>query len=101
MARTSQANVKGLFEHLVKAMGGHIATSYKDVGGWRLDYQPIYGGYNIERISNESGAVSQPFGSDRHPAGEMWSMMRFGLMILDMPKHARSGDKRRTSRRSR
>jgi len=105
MARTSAANVKGLFEHLVRALNGHMATSYNDVGGWRLDYNPVYGGYNIERIATKSGAVEQPFGSERHRAEEMWQMMRFGLNCLDMRagKLRGYGDKRssRGSRHSR
>jgi len=105
MARTSRSQVEGVFGHLVRALGGHVAASHKDVGGWMLDYDAAYGGYNIERISNASGAVSQPFGSGRHSASEMWEMIRFGLMCLDMRagKIAGYGDKRgsRRSRRSR
>jgi hypothetical protein len=100
MARTSHSNVMGLFQHLVKALGGHMAKAHNDVGGWRMDYQPEYGGYTIERISGPGGGVSQPFGSGRHKAGEMWQMMRFALIALEMPRGARSGDKR-SSRSSR
>ena len=99
--RTTQANVKGVFQHLVKAMGGHVATSYDDVGGWQLAYNSDAGGYVIERILNQSGAVTQPFGSAGHGAGEMWEMIRFGLRLLEeMPHAARVGNKR-SSRRSR
>ena len=99
MSRISKSNVVGLFQHLVKALGGHVATSYNDVDGYRLDYNDVYGGYNIEQISNTHGGVSQPFGSDRHKASEMWYMMRFALTALDMRKN-KSGAFKRSSRRA-
>jgi len=98
MSRISKSNVVGLFEHLVKALGGRMATSYKDVGGYRLDYNGGYGGYNIERISNEGGAVSQPFGSERHAATPFWYMMRFALMAIEEAQKKHKGSFRRSSR---
>jgi hypothetical protein len=47
---------------LAHAMGGRVAKSFDDVGGLRIDYEPIYGGVNVEEISNKSGGISQPFG---------------------------------------
>lgn len=35
------------------------------IGTWSLDYNPIYGGYNVEEIVNESGAIRHPLGGTR------------------------------------
>jgi hypothetical protein len=61
------------------------------VGAWTLDYNPIYGGYVIEVIANTGGGVSQPFGSQRHPASEFCAMVRFALdvLLLDLKALAR------------
>jgi hypothetical protein len=53
------------FIRLVSVVKGRQAKSFKDVGGLRLDYNPMYGGVNVEQIANEGGGVSQPFGSMR------------------------------------
>lgn len=107
MSRISKSHVVGLFEHLVKALGGHIATSYNDVDGYQLDYNPVYGGYNIVQIANEGGGQSQPFGSERHGASEMWYMMRFALRAIEVAqkphsrvRHHKAGSFRRQSRRA-
>lgn len=81
--RTTKSQIVGLFEHFAHAMGRRIARSYNDVGAWRLDYVPEYGGWNIEEIATESGAVRQPFGSRRYRSGEFWELLRFGLMVAD------------------
>jgi hypothetical protein len=41
-----------------KAMGGRVATSSSDVGGYVLDHNSVYGGWTIKRMSNEQGADS-------------------------------------------
>lgn len=56
--RTTRKEVEGVFKLWVAAVGGHVASSYSDVNGYRLDHNSVYGGYCIERICNESGGVS-------------------------------------------
>ena len=56
--RTTKSEVEAVFKNWVKAVDGHIAVDYKDVGGYRLDHNSIYGGYEIERICNAQGGVS-------------------------------------------
>jgi hypothetical protein len=101
MSRITKSNVEGLFRHFVKAIGGRVATSYKDVGGYLCEHDSVYG-YNIVRVSNENGAQSQPFGSESHSASEIWYMMRFAIAALEEKKNngGRSGSFRRTSRSS-
>lgn len=58
------------FERLVRAKGKRIAKSYNDVGAWRLDYNPTYGGVVIEEIINEQGGVDMPLGYSRQSPRE-------------------------------
>lgn len=80
--RTTKHEVVAVFGRLVKAMGGKVAESYKDVGGYELDYNPTYGGYVINRISNESGAVDCQFGMGRLHAREFVSACHFAIAVL-------------------
>jgi len=63
-------------------MGKHVARRYDDVGGWRLDYNPVYGGIVIEEIVNEGGGVSHPFGDRRLAPGEFLRTIMFALRVL-------------------
>jgi hypothetical protein len=71
-----------MFAVFVKQIGGHIATDYNDVGGYRLDYAAPYGGYNVEQISNGGGGVRHPFGPRRRKAEEMWHTLYFAVDVL-------------------
>ena len=84
--RTTKAQVEGIFKRLAEACGKRIATSYNDVGAWRLDYTACYGGYNIEEIDNERGGISQPMGGQRMKAGEFWSACYFALRAIEAVK---------------
>ena len=81
MARTTRSQVEGIFKLFIQDIDGEIATSYKDVGKYWLEYSSPYG-YTIERISNENGAVSHPFGSERRKAEEMWYTLHFAIEVL-------------------
>ena len=97
--RITNKQVEGLFRTLVKACGKHVATSYKDVGGWELEYNAAYGGWQIREIVNESGGASDPLGSTRRKNTEMWSTMHFALRVLESCRGGRGhGDLRRRSR---
>lgn len=77
------------FERLVKTIGGRVATSYNDVGAYRLDWNPTYGGGNIELVCSVSGGVSQPFGPQRHNAREFCDMVRFAIDAISIVKAGR------------
>lgn len=70
--RTTKAQVSKAFAAMCHVLGKEIAMAYNDVGAWRLDYAPIYGGYNVEEIMSESGGVRHPLGDQRMAAGEAW-----------------------------
>lgn len=70
------------FERLIKAIGGRVAKDYKDVGAYRLDWNPTYGGGNIERIVSDGGGVSQPFGAGRMNASEFCDSVYFAMNAL-------------------
>ncbi len=100
MSRSFTAkSVEGLFEHFVAACGKRRARSYSDVGGWGLDYNPVYGGLVIYEIANTGGAHSHPFGSERHKPRELWYMMRFAMDAIRIA--SRRGDPSRRGPRHR
>jgi len=83
MARTTKKQIETKFERFVKAIGGHIAKDYKDVGGYELDYDSVNGGYLIGQISSNSGALSCPFGHVRRKASDFWDTLDFGERVAD------------------
>lgn len=86
MARTTRKEVESVFGIFVRAMNGHVATAYNDVGGYVLDYAGGYGGYRVGRVHNEAGGVDTPFGWTRRPAREMVDTLRFAIDALDTVK---------------
>jgi hypothetical protein len=83
MDRITRKNVEGLFETLCKALGKRVATDYNDVGAWRLDYIACYGGWVIEEIVSESGAIRHVIVDNRKSNREMWEAMRFALRAVE------------------
>jgi len=84
--RTSRKEVEAAFELFVKSIGGKVATGYNDVGAYRLDYNNVYGGYNIEQIHTQSGGVTNPFGANRRTASEMFDTLHFGRYTAETMK---------------
>lgn len=82
MDRYSRKDATAAFHRLVHAIGGRVATSYNDVGAYRLDWNPTYGGGNIERIENAQGGVSQPWGASRMNARAFCHMVHFAICTL-------------------
>jgi hypothetical protein len=82
MERHTRKDAEAQFKRLVAAIGGRIAVDYKDVGAYRLDWNPIYGGGNIERIYNDKGAVTQPWGARRMNAREFSDFVYFSMNTL-------------------
>ena len=83
--RTSKKQVQGIFEVFVKAIHGHVAKDYKDVGGYRLQYH-FNQGYSIEQIYNEQGGITEPFGSTIRKAEEMWYTLYFAMDVIRVLK---------------
>lgn len=71
-SRTTKADIELWFGHLCNDLGKRVATSYDDVGAWRLDYVACYGGWNIEEICTESGGIRHPFDSRRYAGRAMF-----------------------------
>jgi hypothetical protein len=84
MNRTTKQEVKNVFKYFIENyMNGKIAEKYNDVGGYRLDYNPIYGGYVIERIESTGGGISCPFGHGRLKASEFVQQLNFYMHASD------------------
>ena len=81
--KTTRKEVEGVFGFWVSCIGGRVATSYNDVGAYRLDHNSIYGGYTIERICNEGGGVSQPIGADRLSAYYFVAALRKAMRTVE------------------
>lgn len=70
--RYTAKDAQRAFERLAKALGKQTGPFYlKDeatgkyipqVGTWKLDYNPIYGGIAIEELASDAGAENRPFG---------------------------------------
>jgi hypothetical protein len=63
-------------------MDGRIATSYNDVGAYRLDHNGIYGGWNIEEIVTDGGGIRHPFGAMRRNNRDMYDTLHFASDAL-------------------
>ena len=86
MTRITKANVEAAFKALCKELGKRAATSWNDVGAWRLDHVASYGGYVIEEIINEHGAVDHPINSVRMKGNEFYDTVWFALRLLELKK---------------
>lgn len=56
--RTTKSEVEAVFKLWVSGINGHVAKDYKDVGGYQLDHNGVYGGYQVVQICNERGGQS-------------------------------------------
>jgi hypothetical protein len=90
MDRYTRKDAENALQRLVFALGGKIAKDYKDVHGYRLDH--AYGGYNVERIVNEQGGVTLPFGMQRRTAREFVDAVRFALDVMNAHVEHERGD---------
>lgn len=82
MARYTKKHAESAFNYLVQCMNKRVATSYNDIGAYRLDYSQ-YGGYVIEEITSEGGGVCHPFGSQRRKAEEFYDTCHYAVCVLD------------------
>ncbi len=70
------------FENLLRTLGRHRARSYNDIGGWKLDYNPTYGGVVIEEIVNEGGGITHPLIPTRLTPREFCQTVNFTIHAL-------------------
>jgi hypothetical protein len=92
-------NAERCFETLLRIKHKRKAKSYKDVGGWQLDYNPIYGGVVVEEIHNAQGGVSNPLGFRRRTPREFCDFV-YGLSSLEKPVRVKSSKTKSGARRS-
>lgn len=81
--RTTKKQVVAQFERLLAVLGKRRARGFGDVGGWRLDYQPDYGGIVIEEIDNTGGGVSHPIMERRLPPREFVTAIHFTIRAIE------------------
>jgi hypothetical protein len=77
MDRWTTKDIESLFDTFLKASGNRKAEDYKDVGGMRLDHNSVYGGYVIEQIVNDAGAIRHPYGDRRFGPTELANILTF------------------------
>jgi hypothetical protein len=96
MARYTRKDAERCFTRFVDAIGARKATSHSDVGGLRLDYASVYGGVNIEEISNTGGGITHPFGGLRLKPADFCQATRYAEEAIAYRKSkGLSGSKRR------
>jgi Flp pilus assembly pilin Flp len=83
MTRTTQAEVKGMFNRLCKAMNKRVATKYNDVGAWAIEYTAVYGGWLAYEITNESGCTSNILISKRLPSKDMYQALYMAVCAVE------------------
>lgn len=105
MSKTSKEEVMNFFMHFCKDLGKAVVLSktelkkvklwgtehwepwceivdYGTVGAWKLDYNSIYGGYQIQEVDNDAGGVSCPLGHKRFKAAQFLEMLIFAREAL-------------------
>lgn len=83
MDRYTRKDAEKCFERLLQTLGKRRARSYNDVGGWRLDYNPVYGGVKIEEIINEGGGVREPIIGNRLTPKEFCYTVNFTIRAME------------------
>jgi hypothetical protein len=84
MIRYNRKDAERAFERLCVLLGRNQATGYNDVGGWRLDYNGAYGGYQVQEIVNDAGAITCPLGDMRRNAREFCEAVALAERALEI-----------------
>lgn len=79
--RTTRKQIEGTFKVWVQLVGGHIASSYNDAGGYALDYAACYGGWRIVQMTNPQGGQQDV--TSRMPATQFWEALHFAIRTLE------------------
>jgi len=84
--RVTKTMIRNQFINLCDALGKRVATDYNDVGAWKLDYSPHYGGYTIvEKLEN--GGETHPISMRRHKGSEFFEMLIFALRAIAIDRN--------------
>jgi len=84
--RITKKMVELQFVNLCNALGKRVCTAWNDVGSWKLDYNPCYGGYTIVEML-ENGAETHPISMQRHKGSEFFYMMIFALRSIAIDRN--------------
>jgi hypothetical protein len=79
--RITRKMIENQFINLCNALGKRVCTAWNDVGSWKLDYNPHYGGYTIVEML-EKGAETHPISMQRHKGSEFFYMLTFALRSI-------------------
>lgn len=82
MARITQKELNGAFDLFLRTIDGRRAASYKDVGGYSLDHINSQG-WQIQRVVNEHGGVTCPYGHTLRNTVEMYYTLHFAVNVLE------------------
>jgi len=88
--RYTRKQIEAYFTRFVKTIGGKVATSYNDVGGYILDYNANYDGYQIAQIENIHGGQRLSFlGGQRFKAAQFVTIICFAIDAIDAKNKAK------------
>lgn len=81
--RFDRQRVETIFARFCSVMGLTIGT---EGGNVNLDYNPIYGGYQIVQYNSVNGGQSEPFGTGKHPPKEFCEMLWFAEKAVEFDR---------------
>lgn len=88
--RITHQSIKVRFQYYCEVFGFRMATSWNDVGGYRLDYTPEYGGWRIEKIVNIEGGVMDIM-NERYSNKDFYNLLRFAIKSYQEKKYNEQG----------
>lgn len=83
MAYVTHRDIQRAFWQMCQACGFTVAEQPTQVGAYQLNRNG--GGWVVEKIENDAGAVSHPFGNDRYSSANFIRMLFFAT---DVARHA-------------
>lgn len=88
--------IKSTFQHFCKAFGFVISTGRPAAGqpptkGLFLDYEPIYGGWEMRGYDGKGSGEYQPLGGGRLKAQAFYDAMWMAIRAVDAKKNRSKG----------
>lgn len=85
--RITTSNLANVFQHWANAFGFRISRGWntktkKNDPGFVLEAGPM-GGYSVVELHSEHSGQSEPFGSRRYTARELYDMLVFAMRSMD------------------
>ena len=87
--KITKKDVQGVFKRFLKALGGRLAVNYKDQGAFDLEYNTEYGGWLVEEITGDMGAIDHPFLNVRLTTKEMYWALLMASRALEYKEKGR------------